>query len=102
MEEFNDTVADYPKDKTIHQLFEEQARRARERAAVVFEEQRLTYAELNARANRLAGRLQGWGVGTESLVALFAERSADMVVGMAGAWVLPLAGMFFIMMIFLP
>ncbi|WP_231503724.1 condensation domain-containing protein, partial [Paenibacillus sp. 1-18] len=52
LEQFNATAADYPKDKTIHQMFEEQAERTPEQTAVVFGESRLTYRELNERANR--------------------------------------------------
>ena len=59
--EFNDTKTDYPEDKCVHQLFEEQVQRTPDNVAVVFEEQQLTYAQLNARANQLAHHLQGSG-----------------------------------------
>ncbi|PZE20566.1 non-ribosomal peptide synthetase [Paenibacillus xerothermodurans] len=72
----------YPQDKTIQQLFEEQVERVPDRAAVVFEDRRLTYRELNARANRLAALVRAKGVGPDGLVAIMAERSPEMIVGM--------------------
>src|SRR5262249_40569582 len=66
---FNDTDADYPKDKCVHQLFEEQAQRTPGNMAVIFRERQLTYAELNARANQLARYLRRMGVGPERLSA---------------------------------
>ena len=59
--EFNDTKADYPNDRCVHQLFEEQVRRTPDSVAIVFERQQLTYAQLNARANQLAYHLQTLG-----------------------------------------
>lgn len=82
--EWNDTAADYPKDKCIHQLFEEQVERTPDHVAVVFEDQKLTYRELNARANQLAHYLQKLGVGPEVLVGICVERSLEMVVGVLG------------------
>src|SRR5262249_21239015 len=79
-----DTRADYPRDRGPHQLFEEQAARTPDRPAVVFGDQRLTYAELNARANQLARHLKGLGVGPDVPVGLCAERSLEMVVGLLG------------------
>ncbi|ASS74677.1 hypothetical protein CIG75_06625 [Tumebacillus algifaecis] len=69
---------------TLHQLFEEQAAKRPHAVAVTEENTILTYAELNARANRLAHRLQKLGVGPESLVGLCVERSTDMVVAVLG------------------
>lgn len=80
----NDTAAVYPKDKCIHQLFEEQVERTPEAVAVEFEGRRLTYRELNCRANRLAHYLIGRGVGPEKRVGLCVQRSIDMVVGLLG------------------
>ncbi|MFB6367860.1 condensation domain-containing protein, partial [Paenibacillus elgii] len=60
---FNGTKAPYPKEKTVHQLFEEQVERTPDHPAAIFEGQRLTYRELNARANRLARVLRNKGVG---------------------------------------
>ena len=82
--EFNDTRTDYPKDKCLHQLFEEQVQRTPDNVAVVFEGQQLTYAQLNARANQLAHHLQTLGVGPEVPVAICMERCPEMVVGLLG------------------
>jgi amino acid adenylation domain-containing protein/non-ribosomal peptide synthase protein (TIGR01720 family) len=82
--EFNNTQTDYPKDLCIHQLFEQQAARTPEHIAVVFENQQLTYAQLNARANQLAHHLQTLGVGAETIVALCVDRSLEMLVGLFG------------------
>jgi len=81
---FNDTGADYPRDKTIQALFEERAARAPEHPAVVFGDQQLTYAQLNARANQLAHYLLSLGIGRGTLVGICAERSLDMVVAILG------------------
>ena len=82
--EFNDTKTDYPDDKCIHQLFEEQVQRTPDNVAVVFEGQQLTYAQLNARANQLAHHLQALGVGPDVPVAICMERCPEMVVGLLG------------------
>ncbi|CAJ7013044.1 syringomycin synthetase [Burkholderia pseudomallei] len=79
---WNATERDYPIEQCIHQLFEAQVDRKPEAIALTFEGQRLSYAELNARANRLAHYLQGRGVGPDRLVALCAERGIEMVVGL--------------------
>ncbi len=80
--EWNATERDYPIEQCIHQLFEAQVDRKPEAIALTFDGQRLSYAELNARANRLAHYLQGRGVGPDRLVALCAERGIEMVVGL--------------------
>jgi amino acid adenylation domain-containing protein len=82
--EFNDTRTDYPKDKCLHQLFEEQVQRTPDSVAVVFEGQQLTYAQLNARANQLAHHLQTLGVGPEVPVAIGLEHCPEMIVGVLG------------------
>src|SRR5208337_3724554 len=66
--EWNATAADYPRDRCVHQLFEEQARRAPDAVAVICEEHRLTYRELNEQANRLAHHLRSLGVGQGTVV----------------------------------
>ena len=81
---FNDTKADYPADSCIHQLFEAQVERTPDNVALAFEGRQLTYAQLNARANQLAHRLQALGVGPEVPVAICMERSLEMVVGLLG------------------
>jgi amino acid adenylation domain-containing protein len=82
--EFNNTQTYYPKDLCIHQLIEQQAARTPDNIAVVFENQQLTYAQLNTRANQLAHHLQELGVTAETVVALCVERSLDMLVGLLG------------------
>ncbi len=82
--EWNDTSVDYPQDKCIHQLFEEQVERTPDAIAVVFENQKLTYHQLNCRANQLAHYLQSLGVGADVLVGISVERSLEMVVGLLG------------------
>jgi len=81
--EWNDTHTEYPKE-CIHKVFEEQVRRTPEAVAVVFEGQRLTYRELNTRANQVAQYLRRRGVGPEIPVGICMERSVEMVVGMLG------------------
>jgi len=82
--EWNNTFAEYPQDKCIHQLFEEQVERTPEAVAVVFEGEQLTYRELNARGNQLAHYLRSLSVGPEVLVGICVERSLEMVVGLLG------------------
>src|SRR5919106_4659341 len=82
--EWNDTQTDYPSDKCIHHLFEEQVERFPDNIAAVFGDEQLTYRELNQRANQLAHHLQTLGVGPEVLVGLCVERSLEMVVGLLG------------------
>jgi amino acid adenylation domain-containing protein len=91
--EWNDTAADVP-SATVPELFEAQAARTPDATAVLFEDVRLTYRELNERANRLARYLAARVAGPESLVAVAMERSADLVVALlavlkAGAAYLP-------------
>jgi amino acid adenylation domain-containing protein len=81
---FNQTAAAYPKELCVHQIFEQQAARTPDSVAIIFGEQRLTYAELNARANQLAHYLQRQGVGPDRLVALRCERSPELVIGLLG------------------
>jgi len=82
--EWNETKRDYPKDKCIHELFEEQVKRTPETVAVAFEDQQLTYRELNSQANQLAHYLKKLGVGPEALVGICVERSLEMIVGLLG------------------
>ncbi|WP_052189507.1 non-ribosomal peptide synthetase [Xenorhabdus sp. NBAII XenSa04] len=78
-----DTAADFPQyDALIHELFEKQAQRNPDAIAVIFEEQSLSYAELNRQANRLAHRLIALGVRPDDRVAICAERSLEMIVGL--------------------
>src|SRR5438046_5452041 len=82
--EWNQTEREYPRNKCIHQLFEEQVERTPEAVAVVFEGKSLTYRELNLRANQLAHHLRTLGVGPDVLVGLCVERSLEMVVALLG------------------
>ncbi|TPG89204.1 amino acid adenylation domain-containing protein [Brevibacillus laterosporus] len=82
--QFNDTASEYAKDTTIHRLFEEQAEKTPDHIAVVFEDQRLTYRELNEQANQLARTLRTKAVRPESVVGLMVERSLEMIVGILG------------------
>ncbi|MBD2441548.1 non-ribosomal peptide synthetase, partial [Nostoc sp. FACHB-110] len=82
--EWNDTQAEYPIDKSIHQLFEEQVARTPDAVAVVWENQQLTYQQLNTQANQLAHYLQSLGVKADTLVGICVERSLEMVVGLLG------------------
>src|SRR6266516_3088133 len=79
---WNATQGYFPEHSCIHQLFEEQVQRTPEAVAVVFEQQRLTYRELNRRANRVAHALQAAGVGPDSFVGVAMERSIEMVVAL--------------------
>ncbi|HYE55002.1 MAG TPA: amino acid adenylation domain-containing protein [Chitinophagaceae bacterium] len=92
---FNDTAQDYPKEKTIITLFEEQVQRTPGSIALVHGQTELTYAELNKRANQIARFIRNKGVTDQSVVALLINRSAEMIIAMigilkAGAIYLPL------------
>ena len=82
--EWNDTKADYPQDRCIHQLFKVQVEQTPDKVAVIFEGQRLTYRELDQRATQLAHYLQKVGIGPEVPVGICVERSLEMVVGLLG------------------
>src|SRR5579864_4447002 len=82
IETWNDTAADYCQDKRIHELIEEQARRLPNEVAVVFRNETITRAELNRRADRLAGFLIQSGVQPESRVGVCMRRSIDMLVAL--------------------
>lgn len=80
LNEFNNTKMDYPKDKTIVQLFEEQVEKAPENVAVVFEGKTLTYKELNEKANQLANYLISKGLDKETNIGIFTTRSFDSII----------------------
>ncbi|MBU7585509.1 MAG: amino acid adenylation domain-containing protein [Nostoc sp. TH1S01] len=82
--EWNNTQADYPAHQCIHKLFEEQVERTPDAVAVVFDNQQLTYRELNCCANSLAHYLQSLGVKPDTLVGLCVERSLSMIIGVLG------------------
>ncbi|MFL6194096.1 MAG: non-ribosomal peptide synthase/polyketide synthase [Thermoanaerobaculia bacterium] len=77
-----DTTGAYPRDRAVHELFEEVARRAPGLPALTWEGRTLTYAEVNRRANRLAHGLRRRGIGPEVPVAVHLERSADLIVAL--------------------
>ncbi|MCL7422702.1 MAG: amino acid adenylation domain-containing protein [Methylobacter sp.] len=93
--DWNATRADYPQAFCIHELFEAQVRNTPGAVALVFEDQELSYAELNARANRLAHYLRGLGVKPDDRVAICLERGFELVISLlavlkAGAAYVPL------------
>ena len=77
---FNDTAAEYPREALIHELFEQQVEKAPDAVAVVYEDEQLTYAQLNARSNQLAHHLQAHGVEPGERVAIIARRGVDSVI----------------------
>ena len=81
---FNSQVADYPRNKTIIDLFDRQVLLTPDAVAVVFESTQLTYHELNSRANQLAHYLRKLGVREDTLVPVFLERSEQMIIAMLG------------------
>jgi amino acid adenylation domain-containing protein len=82
--EFNQTNTNYPHNQCIYQLFEEQAECTPDKIAITFASEKLTYVQLNTRANQLAHYLQKLGVVPDQLVGICIERSLDMVVGILG------------------
>ncbi|HWM25443.1 MAG TPA: amino acid adenylation domain-containing protein [Chthoniobacterales bacterium] len=82
--EWNETRTNYPRNATIHELFEEQAGRTPSAVAVVFGNAQLSYDELNRRANRLARRLQTLGAGQDIPVGVCMDRSLEMVTALLG------------------
>ncbi|MEU5726628.1 amino acid adenylation domain-containing protein [Micromonospora sp. NPDC047738] len=81
---WNDTTADFPRTQTLHGPVEERAAATPDAVAVTIDGHSLTYAELNAAANRIAHRLRAAGVGPETLVGVCAERSVELVAGLLG------------------
>ncbi|MGB8190837.1 MAG: amino acid adenylation domain-containing protein, partial [Chitinophagaceae bacterium] len=81
---FNDTSRDYPTDKTIISLFEEQVAKTPEAIAVVFENEKLSYRQLHEHSNQMAHYLISKGVHAETLVPLCIDRSAEMIIAILG------------------
>jgi tyrocidine synthetase-3 len=99
LREFNDTETAYPKDTPIHRLFSEQAEKTPDDMAIIFEDQHITYRELERRADALALLLKEKGVARNTIAGLMMERSIEMIAGMlailkAGGAYLPLASDF--------
>jgi len=84
LSEWNSTEADFPRDKCLQQLFEEQVLKSPEAIALACEDHIVSYAELNRRSNQHAHYLRSLGVGPDTLVAICAERSVEMVVALLG------------------
>src|SRR5437868_307352 len=82
--EWNSTPTEYPRHRCVHELFEEQVARAPEATALVFEDETLTYGELNERSNQLAHRLRALGVGPEITVGVLMDRSPELIVALLG------------------
>ncbi len=82
--DWNATGRDYPRDARVHELIERQARRTPDRVAVEDDGGRLTYAELDHRADAVAAQLQALGIGAGALVGLYLERSIDAVAALIG------------------
>lgn len=81
LDNFNNTKVPYPSDKTIVELFEEQGEINPDKVAVIFEEEEITYAQLNARANKLAKTIRNYGIKQDDFVVIMAERSIEVIVG---------------------
>ena len=81
---WNQTRTEYPREKTVAQIFEEVAAATPNAVAVVFGDQQLTYAELNAKANRVAHKLRGLGVRPETMVGCCIERSLELAIAFIG------------------
>src|SRR5689334_18531349 len=82
--EWNETKHEFPRGESLADLFERQVQRTPEQIAVIYEDQQLSYRELNARANQLAHYLKNRGVGAEALVGVSLERSLELVVAVVG------------------
>jgi len=80
--EWNRTAVDFPRSKCIHELFEEQVQRTPNAIALVFEDQQLTYGELNRRADALAQQMRHFGVGPDVCAGICMLRSPEMVIAM--------------------
>lgn len=84
IEAFNQTTAPYTDNKTLHQLFQEQVERIPEHTAVIFNNEKWTFRQLNRKVNRLAHLLRQKGVGPNQVVGIMVERSMEMITGILG------------------
>lgn len=82
--EWNDTQTDYPKDSCLHHLFEQHVKQQPDAVAMLYENEQISYGQLNQRANQLAHYLRTLGVGPDVRVGLAVERSVEMVIGILG------------------
>jgi amino acid adenylation domain-containing protein len=81
---FNNTKSEYPKNKTINQLFEEQVERTPDNIAVVLGKEQITYRELNEKSNQVASLLRDKGINVTAVVGLMTDRSLEMIIGIMG------------------
>ncbi len=84
LEEFNDTYIDFPREKCIHELFIEQAEKTPDKTALIFEDKKFTYRELDEMSNSLAHFLREKGVKRNDVVPIIAKRSWHVIVAMLG------------------
>ncbi len=85
LQTWNQTDSNYPKDQTVVALFEQQVAKTPENIAIVFEEQSLTYRQLNQKANQLAHHLiQAHNIQPDTLIGICVERSTEMIIGLLG------------------
>lgn len=84
LHKFNNTITDYPKEKTIHQLFEEQVERNPENIALVFDNRHMSYKELNEKSNQLGKTLRDKGIRPDKVIGLMVDRSFEMIIGIIG------------------
>lgn len=82
--QLNDTFSEYPRERTVRQLFEEQVKKSPERIALEFEKITLTYRELNEKANRLANYLREKNIGRNAVVAIMASHSPELIIAILG------------------
>ncbi|HEK9101352.1 TPA: AMP-binding protein, partial [Bacillus pseudomycoides] len=82
--DFNNTMAEYPREKTIVDLFHEQAMKTPDRIALTIGKDNLSYSELHRKSNQVARLLQKQGTGREQVVGLLVNRSVEMIVGILG------------------
>jgi amino acid adenylation domain-containing protein len=82
--DWNDTRVDYPKDLCLHEFIEAQVEKSPEAIALIFEDHKLSYRELNTWANSLAHHLRRMGVGPDELVGMYMQRSEEMVIALLG------------------
>lgn len=82
--EFNNTACEYPKEKTLDTIFEEQVRKTPDNVALICEDEKLTYSELNDRAEKVAYKLRGSGVKPDDIVGVIMYRSLEMIIGIIG------------------
>lgn len=84
VDEWNDREREYPRERSIPEILEEEVERHPDRVALVFNDQHITYGDLNGRANQLAHLLRGEGVSNEVLVGLCLDKSIEMVISLLG------------------